>query len=102
MTIGPWQQIYRDKAAKDGNAKAKAAAQQALEVRIKTCPSFTASDVIKDVTDQGLEADDWRCIGSMFARACREGRIGVVAITNSRRASRHCGDQKVWLSYECQ
>ena len=114
--IGPWQQIFRDhKAAKDArdkgiarsesnaqNAEAVDAARQALEVRIKTCETFTSSDIIKDVTDQGIEAKDWRCIGGLLARARRQGRIEVLSIQNSRRASRHCGDQKVWRSLEYQ
>ena len=57
------------------NANAVDAARQALEVRIKTCHAFTSSDIIKDVTDQGIEAKDWRCVGGLFARAKREGRI---------------------------
>lgn len=115
-TIGPWQQVFRDrKAAKDArdkgiarsesnsqNAEAVDAARQALEVRIKTCPMFTSSDVIKDVTDQGIEAKDWRCIGGLLVRAHKQGRIEVLGIRNSSRASRHCGDQKVWRSLECQ
>ncbi len=115
-TIGPWQQAFRDrKAAKDArdigiarsesnarNAEAVEAARQALEVRIKTCETFTSSDIIKDVTDQGIEAKDWRCIGGMLVRARKQGRIEVLGIQNSRRASRHCGDQKVWRSLECQ
>ncbi|MCP4683935.1 MAG: hypothetical protein GY867_00670 [bacterium] len=82
------------------NGRAKDAAEQALELRIKTSSSFTASDVIKDVIDQGLTASDWRCIGSMFSRAHRQGRIGVLGLANSPRPSRHHGDQKVWISYE--
>ena len=113
--IGEWQQVYKDRdAAKEArdigiarsefnakNADAVDAARQALEVRIKTCPEFTSSDVIKDVTEQGIEAKDWRCIGGLFARAKREGRIDVLGLQNSLRRSRHCGDQKVWRSLEC-
>ena len=84
------------------NAEAVDAARQALEVRIKTCPEFTSSDVIKDVAEQGIEAKDWRCIGGLFARAKREGRIDVLGLQNSLRRSRHCGDQKVWRSLEYQ
>ena len=113
--IGPWQQAFRDREAarkardigiarsesNAQNAEAVDAARQALEVRIKTCKTFTSSDVIKDVTDQGIEAKDWRCIGGLLARAHKQGRIEVLGIQNSRRASRHCGDQKVWRSLEC-
>ena len=113
-TLGPWQQAFRDrKAAKDArdkgiaqsesntqNAEAVDAARQALEVRIKTSETFTSSDIIKDVTDQGIEAKDWRCIGGLLARARKQGRIEVLGIQNSRRVSRHCGDQKVWRSLE--
>ena len=84
------------------NAEAVDAARQALEVRIKTCEMFTSSDIIKDVTDQGITAKDWRCIGGLLVRAHKQGRIEVLGIQNSRRASRHCGDQKVWQSLEYQ
>lgn len=113
-TVGPWQQVYRDRdaarkardigiARSESNAKnaeAVDAARQALEVRIKTCRTFTSTDVIKDVTDQGIEAEDWRCIGGLLVRARRQGRIDVLGLQNSTRASRHCGDQKVWQSCE--
>lgn len=110
----PWVQAFRElkaaRAARDAgmktseenprNGAAVDAARQALEVRIKTCPVFTSSDVIKDVTDQGIEAKDWRCIGGMIAKARRQGRIEVLGISNSRRPTRHCGDQKMWRSME--
>ena len=112
--VNSWQQVFKDrdaarKARDNGmarsssnvkNAEAVDAARQALEVRVKTCRTFTSNDIIKDVTDQGIEAKDWRCIGSMFASASRQGRIDVLRLQNSLRASRHCGDQKVWVSLE--
>ena len=112
--MSPWQQVFKDrdaakKARNNGitrsrsnikNTEAVDAARQALEVRVKTCRTFTSNDIIKDVTDQGIEAKDWRCIGSMFASARRQGRIDVLRLQNSLRASRHCGDQKVWVSLE--
>jgi len=89
-------------AASEENAKARAVAEQALEVLIKTTPEFTASNVIEACTELGVEAKDWRCIGSMFAKAARDGRIRAIGLENSRRKSRHAGDQKIWESLEYQ
>lgn len=115
-SIGPWQQVFRDvrdaqvardqgmaaSAANPDNAKARAAAEQELEVLIKTVPEFTATNVVQACEEKGVFAKDWRCIGAMFAKASRDGRIRAVGMENTKRKSRHCGDQKVWESLEYQ
>ena len=88
--------------ANPDNAEALAAARQAFEVLIKTVPEFASTDVIEACEKKGIFAKDWRCIGGLFARAARDGRICRVDLRNSRRKSRHAGDQKIWKSIEYQ